>query len=131
MEYSEMTEMKLELTLDKYVNTYNQIRFDKIEKLINEPHELLSYLGVSATINNIEDLKNDMENLIHTFLYDEDGEDIAQLQQMKEELEFRNLIENEDNLQQRSILQYIFDCFRGYILLYKYSFVLLYKTRNK
>lgn len=128
-----MTEIKLELTLDKYVNTYNQIRFDEIEKLINEPYELLSYLGVSATINNIEDLKNDMENLIHTSLYDEDGEDIAQLQQIKEELEFRNLIENEDNLQQRSILQYIFDCFRSYITKYnnqKVNPLLLYKIKS-
>ena len=74
-----------------------------------------------------------MENLIHTFLYDEDGEDIAQLQQMKEELEFRNLIENEDNLQQRSILQYIFDCFRGYITKYnnqKVNPLLLYKIKS-
>ena len=36
----------MELTLDEYVNTYNQIRFDDIDKLINEPHTLLSYLKV-------------------------------------------------------------------------------------
>ena len=105
----------MELTIDKYISTYNQIRFDEIEKLINKPYALLSYLEISATINNIEDLKNNMEYLIYNFLYDENGEDIVQLQQIKEELEFANIIEDEDNLQQRSILQYISDCFRGYI----------------
>lgn len=123
----------MELTLDEYINVFNQIRFDEIEKLISEPNSLLSYLDAPVAINNIEELKNSMETLIYSYLYEEEGVDISQLQQIKEELEFHNIIEDEDNLQKRLILQYIFDCFRGYITKHNNENVnslLLYKIKS-
>lgn len=100
--------------LDGYINIYNQIRFDKIEKLIDDQQSLLSFLNVPFSINNINELKNKIENIISS-LYDENGEKLEQLYLIKEEMILRHLVENEDNLQKIEVLDFIFDYFKGYI----------------
>lgn len=123
----------MESTLDEYLAICSQIHFDKIENPIDNFLSLSSYLDLPSEIDSIKKLKDKIGDIIFDSLYDRAGVDLEQLCLIKEELVFRHIIEDEDNIQQINLLNYILDCFKGYINKHNFQNnkdLLLYKIKS-